>query len=202
MKNQIIFLFIVGLLGACVVTPTEKKTNPVSYSNSEIGWSVVYPNDWVVLNNAEIVQSEGDAKKALESTLKDSISMNHKNLLWLQKDKFNSFSSTVQPFDSLKEGSYNKTQEALFETMLATYAKQGLQFQYKTGKENIDGLEFKTYFIKFLTSDKKNIILYQVIFDRLINGRNALTLSINFNNDNDKQTLTNIIRSSKLTIRD
>jgi hypothetical protein len=200
MKNALIFLLLIGLLNACVVQPNAKK-EITRYVNKEVGWSVDYPKDWKILNNDDIIKSEGNAKQALETMMKDSIPVNHKNLIWIQKDQFNSFSSTLQKFDSLKDGSYVKTQADLFQVMLQTYAKQGFQFQYKLGKDFIDGLEFKTYFIKFLTADKKNVILYQVIFDRLIDGKNALTLSINFNNDADQKTLINIVKSSKLTIR-
>jgi hypothetical protein len=198
MKNTFIYLLFIGILSACVIQPNDKKNISI-YENKSLGWSVEYPNNWKVLNNDEIIQSEGNSKKALD-TLNDT-QMHNKNLIWVQKDGFNSFSSTVQSFDSLIDGSYDKTQEALFQAMLDTYYKQGLNFQYKVGKDKIDDLEFKTYFIKFLSPDRKNIILYQVIFDRLIDGKNALTLSINFNNENDRQALIDIVKSSKLTIR-
>jgi hypothetical protein len=201
MKNTFIFFLLFSILSACVVKPTPKKSNLSRYENKEIGWSVEFPSDWQMLNNEDILKSEGNAKKALESTIKDTVSMSHKNLVWVQKDQFNSFSSTLQPFDSLTDGSYTKTQEALFQAMLQTYSAQGLKFQYKIGKDRIDGLEFSTYFIKFLATDKKTVFLYQVIFDRLIEGKNDLTLSINFNNDTDRQTLINIVKSSKLYLR-
>jgi hypothetical protein len=201
MKTLIIPFMLLCILNACVIHPTDKKNDFISYQNKDAGWSIVYPNGWKVLNDDDILKMEGNAKKALESTLKDSVQMRHKNLIWLQKDGFNSFSSTLQVYDSLIDGPYTATQQALFENMLETYSKQGLQFQYKTSNELIDNLSFKAYFIKFLSADKKNVILYQIIFDRLIAGKNSITLSINFNNDTDKRTLINIVNSSKFKFR-
>jgi hypothetical protein len=201
MKNLIIPVMLIGILNACVIHTTDKKNDFLTYQNKDAGWSIEYPNGWNVLNEDDILKMEGNAKKALETTLNDSVQMRHKNLIWLQKDGFNSFSSTLQVYDSLTDGPYIATQQALFENMLETYSKQGLQFQYKTSNELIDNLLFKTYFIKFLSPDKKNVILYQIIFDRLIAGKNSITLSINFNNDTDKRTLINIVNSSKFKFR-
>lgn len=201
MKTITIPILLIGILNACVIHPTDKKSDVIKYQNKEAGWSVEYPNNWKVLSEDDILKMEGNAKKALESTLQDSVQMRHKNLLWLQKDEFNSFSSTLQLYDSIVDGPYIKTQEELFQVMVQTYSKQGFQFQYKLSKELIDGLEFKTYYVKFLSPDKKKVILYQIIFDRLIEGKNAITLSINFNNDNDKRTLINIVKSSKFNQR-
>ena len=201
MKKIFIPILLIGILNACVIHQPDKKANILTYQNKDAGWSIEYPNGWKVLNDDDILKMEGNAKKALESTLNDSIKMRHKNLIWFQKDGFNSFSSTLQLYDSVTDGPYAATQQALFETMLATYKNQGLQFQYKLSKELIDGLEFKTYFVKFLSSDKSKVILYQIIFDRLIDGNKAITLSINFNNDTDKKTLISIVNSSKFTLR-
>ena len=39
------------------------------------------------------------------------------------------------------------------------------------------------------------------MYDRLINGKTSLTLSINYNNDKDRQSLSEIIKSSRITQR-
>ncbi len=201
MKNPFVIIFLTGILSACIIQPDNRKKDFSKYSSQEIGWSVEYPKSWKVLTNNDIGQEAGSTSTTDKSKSKDTLQMRHKNLFWIEKDKFNTFSSTVQSFDSLIDGSYEKTQEALFQAMLSTYHNQGLYFQYKIGNDMIDGLVFKTYFIKFFSNDRKNVILYQVIFDRLIKGKNALTLSINFNNDKDRQTLINMVKSSKLTLR-
>jgi hypothetical protein len=201
MKNLFTIILATGILSACVIQPNDKSKNYSKYNCQELGWSVEFPKTWRVLSNNDIGQEAGTTTTDNNTKLKDTLQMRHKNLFWIEKDKFNTFSSTVQSFDSLIDGSYSKTQEALFQAMLSTYHNQGLQFQYKIGKDMIDGLEFKTYFIKFLSNDHKSVILYQVIFDRLIQGKNALTLSINFNNENDQKTLIDMVKSSKLTVR-
>jgi hypothetical protein len=79
-----------------------KSVTTLKYKNDEIGWSCIYPSDWKVLSNEEIAQVEGRGRTAMEKTIDTKIEQNNRNLLYLKRDLFNSFTSTIQPFDSYR----------------------------------------------------------------------------------------------------
>jgi hypothetical protein len=201
MKKLLLIAWIsVGLI-SCNSQQTKQTVKTNEYTCNEIGWTIHYPNDWKVLSKDEIAIIEGRGRTAMESTINEEIPLNNNNLLWLKKDQFNSFTSTIQPYDTIEDGSYSENQELLTQLMVDTYTNQGLQFDYKSGKELVDGLEFTTFESVIYTPDRKKIILNQIMYDRLINGKTSLTFSINYNNDKDKQALMEIIKTSKLTQR-
>jgi hypothetical protein len=201
MKKMVFFIWITISFLSCNFQTSQKDNATVKFECKEIGWSFEYPSNWKILTDNEIAIIEGRGKTAMEETMNEKIEVNHKNLLYLKKDPFNSFSSTIQPFDSITDGPYPETQTALNQLIIETYKNQGMQFDYKIGKEIIDGLEFQTLESIIYSSDRKKIIMNQIMYDRLINGKMSLTLSINYNNEKDKQSLFGIIRTSKITFR-
>jgi hypothetical protein len=169
---------------------------------AEAGWSFEYPSDWSEYSKEEIAKVETRGREAMEMTADTEIEMNTKNILWLKKDPFNSFTSTLQPSDSISRKQHSEDEELLNQTIIDTYKSQGIEFDYKTGKQNIDDLEFHVFEATIYTPDRKTVLLNQIVFDRLIGDKTALTLSLNYNNEKDKQALLHIIGSSKFKIRD
>jgi len=201
MKKLLLIAWIsVGLI-SCNSQQSKQTEKTSEYTCDEIGWTFHYPNDWKVLSKDEIDIIEGRGRTAMESTINEEIPLNNNNLLWLKKDQFNSFTSTIQPYDTIVDGSYSENQKLLTQLMVDTYSNQGVQFDYKSGKESVDGLEFTTFECVIYAPDRKKIILNQIMYDRLINGKTSLTFSINYNNDKDKEALMGIIKTSKLTQR-
>lgn len=201
MKNFLFILLIIAGVTSCNSQPKQQEAKKTNYICSEIGWTFTYTGDWKTLNKEEIALIEGRGKSAMESTLNEEIPLNNKNLLWLKKDAFNSFTSTIQPYDTIADGPYSENQELLTQIMIETYKNQGIQFDYKVGKTLIDGLEFTTLETVIYTPDRKKVIMNQTMYDRLINGKTSLTLSINYNNDKDRLSLMDIIKTSKISQR-
>jgi len=169
--------------------------------DSEIGWSISYPDFLKQLSNKEIAVYEGRGEEALEETIGEEVEYIHKNLIWLMKDRFNSFSSNSQPYDIEVDGPYEENEKAINEAILETYRNQGIEFDSELGTYKIDGLAFRTITTILYTPDRSKVILTQVVFDRLFGKSRTLTLNINYNNPTDKKILMKVIDSSKLTIR-
>jgi hypothetical protein len=201
MNNILLIIWIVIGFTSCNSQTTKQTIQTSEYECNVIGWKFNYPSDWKVLSDDDIAVIEGRGKSAMESTINEEIEVNNENLLWLKKDQFNSFTSTIQPYDSLVDGPYLENQASLNQLIIETYKNQGIQFDYRIGKELIDGIEFTTLESTIYTPDRKKVIMNQIIYDRLINGKTSLTLSINFNNDKDKQSLLGIIKTSKIAQR-
>ncbi|NBW35625.1 MAG: hypothetical protein EBR30_11540 [Cytophagia bacterium] len=171
------------------------------YKDEGTGWVTKFQNSFQVMSAEEIAKLEGRGQVAMEETLDEKLVLTHKNLLWLKKDQFNSFTSNSQPFDAVTDGSYAENQALLFETIEETFKNQGLEFNVKYGKVLIDNLEFSTMETTLYTPDRKKVIMNQIMYDRLINGTLSLTLNINYNNEVDKAVLLDIINSSKFSKR-
>jgi hypothetical protein len=201
MKKLFLIAWIALGFISCKSQPTKLNDKTIKYTCNEIGWTFNYPSDWKVLSDDEIALIEGRGRTAMESTINEEIPIINNNLLWLKKDHFNSFTSTIQPYDTIADGPYTENQELLSQILIETYKNQGIQFDYNIGKELIDGLEFATLETIIYTPDRKKVIMNQIMYDRLINGKTSLTLSINYNNDNDKRSLMGIIKTSELAQR-
>jgi hypothetical protein len=174
----------------------------VKFECEELGWTFEYPASWKVLSAAEIAEIEGQGKTAVEGIVNEEIEMNNKNILYLKKNPLNSFTSTMQAYDSVTDGPYEENQAMLTQLIIETYQDQGIQFDFKTGKTKIDGLESTTLESTIYSPDRKQVIMQQVMYDRLFGGKTSLTMSINYSNEADKTTLLNIIQSSGFSIRD
>lgn len=193
MRNLMFLLMIMGFISCNLISKP-----PVDYECKEIGWTFSYPGGWEVLSDEDVAILEGRGKEAIENTLDAEVEMNSKNLIWLKKDVFNTFTSTIQPQDSLTAEAYAENQDLMIELIVATYEDKGMEFDYKVGKELIDGLEFATFEVDIYAPGTREVILNQIMFDRLINGNTSLTLSINTNNEKDKESLLEMIKASKI----
>ena len=209
MKNNVLKLVSIMRLLFLIILPiyacNSQKADNTDYKLYEaeaVGWTTRFPGTWKVMTEDEIAKLEGRGQAAMESTIDEKIVFNHINLLWLKKDQFNSFTSNSQPFDTIADGSYKENQELINRTLTETYRSQGIQFDVKFGVTKIDGLEFSTMETVLYFPGGKKILLNQIMYDRLINGTTSLTLNINYNNENDKTTLLDIINASKLLKRE
>jgi hypothetical protein len=198
--GMILFTLIVLTLHGCN-TQNRKLEEYKVYEDPETGWITRYPASYHTMTDEEMTKLEQKGLSAMEETLDQEIDTSHKNLLWLSKDQFNSFTSNSQSYDSLVDGPYKESQEFVYLALEETYNSQGIQFDASYGSARIDGLEFSTAEYTVYTPDRKKVLLNQVIYDRLINGNISLTLNINYNNDKDKAILLDVINSSKFTKR-
>lgn len=149
----------------------------------------------------EIATVEGRGQEAIETSMDQELDdLRHRNLLWLRKDLFNSMTSNIQPFDATVDGDYEEIQKGIIEIIKQTYSDQGIQFEIKTEKVKIDGLEFNAAYITLYTPDRSKTLMNQIIYDRLIEGDKILTININYN-DLGKEEMISIIKASKFSKR-
>lgn len=119
-----------------------------------------------------------------------------KNLVGFQKNKFNIFQSTSEPFELEYEGEWEENNEALKDIIYAAYQSQGINVDSTETKiEKIDGLKFYSYSFT-VYGPKGEIILKQTMFSRLINGFD-FGVNINYNNESDRDEMLLAFRSSK-----
>lgn len=177
------------------------QTEFSTYQDSVSGWSTQYLSSTHLMTPDEIATVEGRGQDAIESSIDQELDiLRHRNLIWLRKDLFNSMTSNVQPFDAAVDGDYEEVQTGILEIIKQTYSDQGIQFDIKTEKTKIDGLEFNAAYITLYAPDRSKVLLNQIIYDRLIEGKLILTININYN-DLGKEEMLSIIKASKFSKR-
>lgn len=113
-----------------------------------------------------------------------------------QKNQFNVFQATSEPFKQEYEGEWEENNAILKEINYMTYLNQGIKTDTSaTTVETVDGLEFKKNMFT-LYSPKGEVILKQIMYNRLINGFD-FSVCISYNNNKNKDELMNVFKNSK-----
>jgi hypothetical protein len=175
----------------------EGKIEGNTYTSNEIGWKMEIPKGWAVIEKEKTKENNEKGLIALQETMDGEIDYSGlKNLISLQKDLFNIFQSTSEPFKVESEGEWEENSAALKEIIYLTYLDQGIKADSSaTTTEVIDGLEFQKYSFT-IYSPKGKFILSQIMYSRLINGFD-FGVNINYNNDKYRDELLMAFRNSK-----
>jgi hypothetical protein len=171
------------------------------YKNTEIGWQVSYPANLSKIDEKKYAAMEQKGKEAIEGATNSGVIEDHKNLLLLEIDKRNIFTSSVSKYDPALDGPYEQLQNEMFQSVVQAYQHHGLNFSHELGQFEIDGLPFAAMTITIYGPDKKQILLMQEYYDRLLGGKDAFAMSITYNSRANQATLRNIIDSSKFSIK-
>lgn len=175
----------------------EGKIEGNTYTSNEIGWKMEIPIGWAVVEKEKTKENNEKGLKALQETMDAEIDYSGlKNLISIQKDLFNIFQSTSEPFKVEYEGEWEENSAALKEIIYLTYLDQGIKTDSSaTTTEVIDGLEFKKYSFTIYSPNGK-FILSQIMYSRLINGFD-FGVNINYNNEKYRDELLLAFRNSK-----
>jgi hypothetical protein len=175
----------------------EGKIEGNTYTSNEIGWKMEIPTGWAVVEKEKTKENNEKGLKALQETMDAEIDYSGlKNLISIQKDLFNIFQSTSEPFKVEYEGEWEENSAALKEIIYLTYLDQGIKADSSaTTTEVIDGLEFQKYSFTIYSPNGK-LILGQIMYSRLINGFD-FGVNINYNKDKYRNELLMAFRNSK-----
>jgi hypothetical protein len=203
--KKIIFTIITGIalsLTSCgQVDPNknidEGKIEGNIYTSQEIGWTIEIPKGWTVIDKEKTKETNEKGLKAIEETIDGQVDYSGlKNLISFQKNQFNIFQSSSEPFKLEYEGEWEENNAKLKDIIYSTYENQGIKVDSTATKiETIDGLDFQSYRLTIF-SPKGDVILSQIMFSRLINGFD-FGVNINFNNEKDKDELLKVFMNSK-----
>jgi hypothetical protein len=204
MKNKLLTI-ILGLTVSWVsmgqIDPNknidEGKVEGNIYTSQEIGWTIAIPTGWTLTEKAKLKEMNEKGLKVLEETIEESIDYSElKNLIAFEKNVFNNFQSTSEPFALEYDGEWEENNAAIKDVIYQAYVNQGIKVDSTATKiETIDNLDFQTYTFT-IYGPEGNVILKQRLFSRLINGFDFGVI-INYNNFRDGTELLNIFRKSK-----
>ena len=198
--NRLIIIVTIFTLISCRQADPNKqidegKVEGGTYTSQEIGWTMEIPKGWSIISKDKMDKSTERGMEAVKDVGGKIDYSGLKHLINFQKNQFNIFHSTSEPFQLEYDGEWEDNNAGLKELLYGTYANQGIKVDTSSSNAKIDGLEFKVFHIT-VYGPNGDIILYQDMYSRYINGFD-FGVNINYNNDKDKDIMMNVWRSSK-----
>lgn len=202
MKTTFLITLTILALTSCKPSDPNKsveegKVEGNIYTSEEIGWTMEIPQGWKVIDKEKSEEFQEQGKKALENNTDATVDLNGlKMLISFQKDQFNIFQSTSEPFNQEYEGQWEENNAATKAIIYATYVNMGIQADSTATKTiSIDGLDFQSYTFA-IRAPEGNVIMTQTMFTRYINGF-GFGANINYNNEKDRDEMFKAFLNSK-----
>lgn len=169
------------------------------FENKELGWKMRIPTNWKVTSKEEANKRVLEGYETIESsTGEDYDKSQFSNILAFEKDMFNTFSSTIEKYDTELHGDWKETNSKLKKVIYESYISQGIKVDSTATKtEIIDGVEFE-YSEYTLYNENNQIAIRQIMYSQYLNGFD-FGVNINFNNGSDRDLLLKHWRNSKFT---
>lgn len=167
------------------------------YTHPGFGWTMKVPAGWRVKTREEIAAVTQKGLDAMQKSADAPIDASGAvQLLALQRDPFNQFTSAAEAFDPAKDGSYAENQDGLVQLLLKTYADAGVKVRHARRDETVGGVKFNVLDVTILAPDGQKVILHQAMYDALF-GTRSLTVSLNWNDDAARDALFAAWRGSQ-----
>ncbi|MFK7756539.1 MAG: hypothetical protein AB8B53_06360 [Flavobacteriales bacterium] len=185
----IIWLFI--LLSSCS-NEVERVEKGYVHSNEVIGWTIVVPSDWT-LTKMEQEESSNDST----NVSKQSNSENLDNYLFsFEKDEFNMFQSSVEPFKEDYNGEWIQNVKGVKQLLCDVYSKEGIKMDTTaTISTQLVGKEFLSYETRLYANDG-TLKLSQIFYSTLQNNHD-FTICLNYNSPDYREELIDILSRSR-----
>ena len=197
--NLVITLTILALLSCGQTDPNkqidEGNVKGETYISQEIGWTIQIPNGWNVISKDKLEANVDKGRKIIEEVAGEFDSSGLKHLISFQKNKFNIFQSTSEPFKLEYEGEWEDSNEGVKVLLYDAYTNQGIKIDTSSSYTTIDEVDFIVFHI-IIYSPKGEVILYQDVYGSYINGFD-FGVNLNYNNDKDKEVLMTVWKNSK-----
>jgi hypothetical protein len=168
-----------------------------TYTSQEIGWTMTIPDGWQITSIDRLEELDRKGLEAIEKTVNGSIDYSGlKHLVSFNKDKFNIFQSTIEPFKEEHAGEWDENNRALREVILTTYKQQGIRAAATDiSTETIDGIVFQKYEVT-IYGPGGEVIIKQLMYSSLVNGYD-FGAAITYNNTPDKNTMLEAWQASR-----
>ncbi|RZK34601.1 MAG: hypothetical protein EOO90_30560 [Pedobacter sp.] len=197
MKTKLCFLLIsiTIFIGCNSSSPKEEKAKVQTYASNEIGWTIEIPAGFQSLSQSRIAANERKGKEAIGKVAEGDINMDSlRHLVNFQKNQFNSFGATIEPYTEKEAGNYIANNQLVKKLIFDTYSNQKIKVDTLSGKEEIAGRTFHTFNIK-IYGPTGEVLMNQMMFNQLIKGYD-FGVNINYNNEADKETVLNAFKNS------
>lgn len=174
----------------------EGKIESGTYQNEKIGWKMPIPSGWEVQSRERVAQVEGIGKDAMENASGQEIEKTHTPLLYLEKDRFNRFTSAYDHFDAQKDGDFKESTNALYQFILQTYKQRGMKVSHEIGREVLGGIPFETLSVSVFSPDGEKELFRQKMFDTLLNNKHSFGMSMMYNSEENRKEILSAMQNA------
>lgn len=199
MKKILPFICFVSSFLACTSTAKkEEKATPSVYKNEEIGWEIEIPAGFNMISQARIDANDKLGKEAIGKVYEGDVKVDSlRHLLSFNKNRFNLFDSTIEPYVEEKPGEYEANNLLIKKLIFDTYNKQGIKIDTSSNKVEVSGQQFFAFYIK-VYGPNGTPILNQVMFNKALKHHD-FGVNITFNNAIDSALLIDAFKKSTFT---
>lgn len=171
------------------------------FNNQEVGWTIIIPEGWHVLStDATNASVENGKEIILKSTQMELNYDGLRQLVNFQKDSYNQFLSSYEPFEVEYEGEWEKNNTIASRFLYETFKNQGIILDSSSTTHKIDDLNFNLFHLTLYSKDNE-VIMYEDVYSRLINGYD-FSVVLTYNNDEDRKVLETALNHSKFSIKE
>ncbi len=179
-------------------TPKEEKVKLETYTNRELGWTITIPAGFQSLSQSRIAANEQKGKEAIGKVAEGDIKIDSlRHLVNFQKNQFNSFSATIEPYIEKQAGAYTANNQLIKKMIYETYTNQKIRVDTVSGKELINGKPFHAFYIT-IYGPTGEVLMNQIMLNQLMKGYD-FGVNINYNNENDKEIILGAFKNSIFT---
>ena len=173
--------------------------SPRVFTFNDIGWTINLPEGFELLDSTSVAARMAKGRQAVESTNGDKMeAMERKQLIIAKKNGSNYFGCSLTPFDEVKDGSWQSTNQKQRELAFETMVKKvpSAQFDSVTTLVTIDSVLFS----KFLTVGKQNgKVIYQSIMLGKFYKNSDLNIFYVCVDENIETEIEEMLRQSKFS---
>lgn len=199
--NLLIALLAITAFVACnnkpEAQPETGKIDKRTYHSQEVGWTMEVPAGWELTDLQRLKDLDKKGMELLEKStgVTDPQADKMKHLLAFQKDRFNMFQSTIEPYEETAPGEWRANTDMLKKMMYQTFADQGIRVDSSiTEVESISGIVFVTFEFTLYKPDG-DVLIQQRMYTQLINGYD-MGINLSYNNEQNEQEMTTALKKS------
>lgn len=169
----------------------EGTFNGNKYTSEALGWSMEFPDNWIITSKSSLESLDQRSKEAIGDTSANMSGI--KRTLAFQKNYENNFQSTWEAFSG-DEAQYKRIISDMHLTIYNNYLDQRTPLDSVAGQLTVSGMTFDTYQISLFDKNAKNFA-NQLLMTAIVKDK-FMTVTIGFNNDADKKKMLDLFKKS------
>lgn len=190
--------FILIIFLSCNSSSLKEERDALeAYTSKEIGWTIEIPQGFKRTSQIKRDADDQKGKEAIEKVYEGELKIDSlRHLVSFMKNQFNSFDSTIEPYEETEAGEYAENNVLIHKLIFDTYHKQGIKIDTSSSKINLKGQLFNAFYIKIFGPNGE-VALNQIMYSKMIKGYD-FGVNINYNNEEDKNALISAFMNSNL----
>lgn len=144
----------------------QTKTKREVY-NSDFQWTIAIPENFDSVSSEDWRKIQGKGIDAIEKTYDEQVTNQTKTIFVFKSDQMNYVEASYQPFDTITDGSFSESCQAMNRMIYETFKSQMQDIKIDTvsSVETIDNLEFQKFEITIEYPSK--VVFNAAMYSRL-----------------------------------